>query len=407
MDLPNDMEPRPIDLRRPQLNLLRQLSDQAVLEAILRDGPITRPEIAERTGLSKPTVSEAVRRLEQSDLVRSAGARPGRRGRTPDSYAVNDLAGYVIGVDIGGTDIRVGATDIYGEFIAEESRPSLKDGARAIPRQVHALVRDVMREAAGTHAQLLALGISTPGVVDPVSSRVTSLAYNVSRDGAFDPLADLRGRFDVPMLVENDVNLSAVGEKWRGLAVGISDFVFLSIGAGVGMGIVLGDRLVRGVHGAAGEIGYLPFSSDPLARRHRVHGGFEDEVGAAGMLMAARKGPDRAGASPQSVDEVFARAASDPASRAILENERLRIGFAVATVCAILDPALVVLGGEIGSNPALQGPVRETAAAVFPLTARIETSLLGERAALQGALAIALREARDRLFRRGVRAGVG
>jgi predicted NBD/HSP70 family sugar kinase len=389
---------------RSQLNLLRELSDQAVLETIFRDGPITRPEIAEHTGLSKPTVSEAVRRLIQARLVRPMGVRAGKPGRSPVSYAVDDAAGFVVGVDIGGTNLRVGAVDIYGEKLAEQELPTDTGSTRAVARQVYEMVRDAVRTAGATHGQLLSLGVSTPGVVDPVTRRVTSLAYNISPDGAYDPLALIRDRYDVPLLVDNNINLSAIGEKWRGLATGVSDFVFISIGAGVGMGIVLSDELVRGAHGAAGEICYLPFTSDPFDHRHRMHGAFEDEVGAAGVLAAAHARDDWIGERPRTVEELFARAENEPAASEIVQSEAEKVATAIASVCAMLDPAMVVLGGGIGSNPALLRPVRETTAALLPLTARIETSLLREKAALHGAMAIALREARDQLFRRGVRA---
>src|SRR5207237_444720 len=141
-------------------NLLRELSEQAVLETVFRGGPVTRPGIAARTG------------------------------------------------------------------------PTRKESARALDRQVHDRVRDAIARAGATHGQLLALGVATPGVVDPATSRVTSLAYNVTPDGAFDPLALIR--YDVPLLVDNNINLSAVGEKWRGLARGVADFVFVHFGAGVG-----------------------------------------------------------------------------------------------------------------------------------------------------------------------------
>lgn len=386
------------------LNLLRELSDQAVLEVIFRDGPITRPEIAEHTGLSKPTVSDAVRRLMQARLVRPMGVRPGKPGRSPVSYAVDNAAGFVVGVDIGGTNLRVSAVDIYGEKLASQEQPTDIGSTRAVARQVYEMVRDAIRTAGATHGQLLALGVSTPGVVDPVTRRVTSLAYNISPDGAYDPLALIRDRYDVPLLVDNNINLSAIGEKWRGLATGVSNFVFVSIGAGVGMGIVLSDELVRGAHGAAGEICYLPFTADPFDDRHRMHGAFEDEVAAAGLMAAASARTDWIGERPKTVEELFARAAEEPAAREIVQDEATRVGTAIAAVCAMLDPALVVLGGGIGSNPALLRPVRETTAALVPLMARIETSLLREQAALHGALAIALREARDALFRRGIRA---
>jgi predicted NBD/HSP70 family sugar kinase len=239
-------------------------------------------------------------------------------------------------------------------------------------------------------------------VVDPVTRRVTSLAYNVAPGGAYDPLELIR--FDVPLLVDNNINLSAVGEKWRGLAAGVADFVFVSVGAGVGMGVVVGDELVRGAHGAAGEIGYLPLTGDPFDDRHRLHGGFEDEVGAAGVLEAARTHPGWRGPPPATAADVFAAAETDAAAREVVDAEGRRIGLAIATTCATLDPALVVLGGGIGSNPRLLRPVRETVAALVPVPVRIETSLLREQAALYGALAVALREGREQLLGTGRRA---
>jgi predicted NBD/HSP70 family sugar kinase len=263
------------------------------------------------------------------------------------------------------------------------------------------IVNDVVHAAQASHQRLLALGISTPGVVDQRTRRVTSLAYNVSPDGGFDPLGTIGRRYDVPVLVDNNINLAAVGEKWSGLAQRVSTFAYVSIGAGVGMGVVIDDEVVRGAHGAAGEICYLPIGTDPFDERHRLHGGLEDEIGAAAIVAAWR---DADGAAPASPEEVFERArAGEPAALRIVDNVARHLGVAIATICSVVDPELVVLGGGIGSNALLLAPVRATAAALFPLTVRIETSMLGEKAALQGAIAIALREARRQLFSAGRR----
>ena len=244
----------------------------------------------------------------------------------------------------------------------------------------------------------MALGVSTPGVVDQATGRVTSLAYNVSPDGGFDPASAVGERFDFPVLVENNVNLAAVGEKWNGLAKGVSSFIFVSIGAGVGMGISIDNELVRGAHGAAGEICYLPTGTDPFDRRHRLHGALEDEVGAAGILAAVQE-HDWDGEKPDSARAAFELAESgDRSARAVVERVARHIGMAIATVCAIIDPELVVLGGGIGSNTALLRPVRAAVASLVPVPARIETSLLGPKASLHGAIAVALREARDEFF---------
>src|SRR4051794_24573068 len=312
----------PLEGQSPRPNLLRELSEQAILETIFREGPITRPEIAPRTRISKPTVSAVVDRLVRARLVQPAGERPGRRGRTPLAFTVNSSAGYVIGVDIGSTHLRVEAIDIYGERLA-----GLELETGAVDEQIDAAVARLDAELAPTHQELLALGVSTPGVVDPATRRVTSLAWHVRATGDF-------SRFGVPVRVDNDINMAAVGEKWRGLAGGVSTFVFVSVGAGVGMGIVIEDDLFRGVHGAAGEIGYLPLARDPFAAQHRRLGGLEDEIGADGILAAYRA----AGGDAASAREVLERArAGDAAAAGVVEAVAQRIGLAIATVCAVVD----------------------------------------------------------------------
>ena len=201
--------------------------------------------------------------------------------------------------------MRVAAADLFGEPICDLKQPTAKDGGRAVGVQILEMVSEVIDRAGAVHGRPLALGISSPGIVDRASGRVTSLAYNVAPEGGFDPLEVIRDRFDLPVLVENNVNLAAVGEKWFGLARGVSTMVFIAIGAGIGMGIIIDDELVRGAHGAAGEIGYLPLAGDPFDPRHRLHGGLEDEIGAAGIVAAfnERRGPDDPELS--SVHEVF------------------------------------------------------------------------------------------------------
>src|SRR5436853_3655791 len=322
-----------------RLSLLRELGEQAVLETIFRNGPIPRPEIAAATNLSKPTVSAAVNRLEQGGLVRAAGRRAGQRGRNPVAYVVSSRAGFVVGADIGGSNVRVAAADLFGEPLCDLKRPTAKDGGRAVGVQILEMVSEVIDEASAVHGRPLALGVSSPGIVDQTSGRVTSLAYNVTPEGGFDPLEVIRDRFDLPVLVENNVNLAAVGERWFGLARGVSTMVFISIGAGIGMGTIIDDELVRGAHGAGGESCDIPLAGDPFNPRHRLHGGLEDEVGAAGIVAAFNdaRGPD----DPElaAAHDVFDRAAAgDAAARSVVEQVASRLGTAIATVCPILDP---------------------------------------------------------------------
>src|SRR5215475_7565970 len=141
-------------------SLLRELGEQAVLETIFRRGPITRPEIAAVTNLSKPTVSTAVNRLAQGGLVRAAGRRAGQRGRKPVAYVVSPRAGFVVGGDIGGSNVRVAAADLFGEPIRDLKRPTTKDGSRAVGAQILEMVSEVIDLASAVHGRPLALGIS-------------------------------------------------------------------------------------------------------------------------------------------------------------------------------------------------------------------------------------------------------
>src|SRR6478752_5882227 len=134
-----------------RLSLLRELGEQAVLETIFRHGPITRPEIASATNLSKPTVSAAVSRLEQGGLVHAAGRRGGQRGRSPVAYVVSARAGFVVGADIGGSNLRVAAADLFGEPICDLKRPTARDGGRAVGMQLLEMISEVIDQARADH----------------------------------------------------------------------------------------------------------------------------------------------------------------------------------------------------------------------------------------------------------------
>ena len=400
--------PDPADPPRAQppsasrLGLLRDLGDQAVLHGVFAAGPITRPEIAIATGLSKPTVSSAIARLEKAGLVRADGARAGARGRSPIAYVVSDRAGFTVGCEITDSTTHALAADLFGEPLARrEAATPAGDGA-AVAARATELVEEVIAAARPGSGEPLAVGLSVPGVVEPDSGRVICLAHHVVADGAFDPAALLRERLGIPVHADNDVNLAALGERAFGVARDVSTLVYVAVATGIGMGIVIDDALVRGAHGAAGEIGYLPLAADPFDPRHHARGGLEDEIGAAGVLAAHTRA--LAPGAPPAADApaVLERAAAgEPAARAVVSDVAARIATAIATVCAVVDPELVVLGGAIGASPLLLGPVRAAVAELAPAPVRIEVTALRGRASLHGALGIALRAARRRLLSPG------
>lgn len=365
-----------------------------VLRVLLDGPPRTRPELAARTGLSKPTISGAVRRLEGARLVSATGVRRGQPGRVPVYYGVAPAAGFVIAVDIGGDNLRACAADLTGTELAARRRATPESGTDAVVRATIQMITRLRSEAGTSHGELRALALSAPGVVHG-DGRTVSLAYNLGEEGPFDLVTDIEQAVGVPVAVDNNVNLAAQGEVWRGHGREVPTFAFVAVGAGIGMGLVHKGELVRGAHGAAGEVASLPLPGRPAAIRRPVHGRELLAAEAGGYRMMARASRLKwEGDAPASVAEIFARAESgDRTASGLVRDEGRQIGLTVASACAVFDPELVVLGGGVASNPLLLPIVTRSARSLVPFPPRIEISGLGDLASLTGALSVALSRA--------------
>ena len=233
--------------------------------------------------------------------------------------------------------------------------------------------------------------VGVPGVVD-AEGRL-NLTHFRELEG-LDLGRELERRLGLGVTLVNDINLAALGEEWQGVARGIDDFAFLSVGTGLGMGLVLGGELHSGRHGAAGELDHalLGFGGDfdPSA----------SAVSAYAAELAAAPGAVSALTPPYEPREVFTAARrGDPLARAVVAEVARRIALHIAPVAAVADVGLVVLGGGIGANgDLLLEPIRDMLASWLPYPPRLEISSLGEAAVLYGALAIGLRTALDDVF---------
>jgi glucokinase len=395
--------------------LLRQLNSAHVLRAIRTHGPISRAELAKTIGLSKPTVNEVVEGLLGKGTVLESEAngaerplRPGRRARLLRFRA--DL-GHVLGIDIGANKLLVVVADLNGDVIASERRPVRereRADATALLKQVQAAATAVLA-AAGTRRSLLqAVGVGTPGVVDPATGRL-SLAPQL---GGWDNLPlgrRLQRSFPCPVLVENEVHLSVLAERWRGAAQGIDDALFVQAGYGIGGGLLVGGRLYRGANGAAGEIGYLPFTDDWSPRDGL--GPFEHAAGGSayarhGRRAAAARGGRRllelAGGDAGAIDAetVFAAAAEgDAAALRILDTLVGRLARGIAAAAIVIDPRTVIVGGGLSrGGELLLRPLERELAALMPIAPQVVLSDLGEEAVALGAVRLAVQTVEDRLF---------
>lgn len=358
--------------------------DSAVLE-LLRVRSATRPQIAEATGMSKPTISAAIAALEQAGLVQEDGQIVGATGRSPVVYRLNATARLVAGIDVGGVNTRAAIADLRGHILAEHAEPT--DSDRVID-QVSALIsrlKSRVRRTLGRRPELTAAVLSTPGVITDGS--LVRLAYNVRPGGIMD-YSHLPARIKSPLRVENNVNLAAIGEHRVGAARSTRTFLQVSVGAGIGVGIVYDGRLLRGHNGAAGEISYLPIGARPLGTQIET-GNYESATAAGGLLERAhsKAWPQR---PPRDVAELFAWAADgiDTAQR-LVNDEGARIGLAVVAARTIIDPELVVLGGGIGRNELLIPPVTAVCERLLPVPCPIVTTELADRGSLLGAVTAA------------------
>jgi predicted NBD/HSP70 family sugar kinase len=377
-------------------SLLRAINARTILELVQRSGPISRAQVARDSGLSKPTVSLGLAALLEAGLVREVGRSSGGRGPTAVLYELNPEAGWVAGIDVGRYWVRAALVDITGTIVARRDERARVSSARALIGQIGALARDLAGDAGIGWDQVSHVTVGSPGVFEPTRGAVI-LAPNLPGWGRHGLVEALRGELGSRIGVENDVNLAAVGERWKGLGRGVRDFGFLSVGTGVGMGLVLGGELYRGSSGAAGEVGYLPVGVDPHDRQVRRRGAFEEATSGMGVVRIAR---DAGMSGPLTPKKVFALARrGDPLARRVVEVEAQRIALGLAVVIAVVDLELVILGGGVGGNAdLLLEPVERELRELSPMRPRLAVSALGDDAVLQGALATALAAAQDRLF---------
>jgi predicted NBD/HSP70 family sugar kinase len=341
--------------------LLRALNESAALAHLLGRGPLTRPQLRELTGLSKPTVSEAVRRLGEAGLVRVVGHVSGGPGPNAEVYAVNPDTAFAVAVSVRQTptpqvpSVAAAIADATGA-VREQVELAVDFGGTDPVGTVAGVVRRLAATVGRDRVEVVQLGVA--GAVDPRAGTV----HHVDLPGWDRPglLAALRERLGTRVDLDNDVNLATVAERRRGVATAAENFVLLWCGDGLGLGIDLGGTLLRGTRGGAGEIGYLPLYGPDA----RPAGELQELVGGPAVIELAARFGVRAGTAGEAVR------ASGPEFLAALAE---RMVLMLATVAAVLDPELVVLAGEVAQ--AGGAPLRDAVAQVLRSSTRLDTDV--------------------------------
>jgi predicted NBD/HSP70 family sugar kinase/DNA-binding CsgD family transcriptional regulator len=363
--------------------LLKRINEREVLETIRAGAPISRAEISRRAGISKPTVSLALRSLRESGLVREAERGPDGPGYGAVYFEPVAEAALVVGLDLGARFVRGAVCDLAGTIRARQDVELAVADADAAVATISRLQASLL-DAAGLEASLVdGVVVGVPGVVS--GDGTLRLIENVSGLEARPFARELQEALGLPIALENDTNLAALGEHWQGVARGVDDFAFLSVGTGMGAGLVLGGELHRGRNGAAGEIDFALVGVDQTV-----------DPSAPQVAELAR---DLTGLSADPRAVFGAARNGDAGARAVVDEVARRIALHVAAIAGVADVELVVLGGGIGANgDLLLDPVGRLLGDWLPFPPRVEVSTLGEAAVLTGALAVGLQAALENVF---------
>lgn len=340
--------------------LMRQMNRSKVLLTLRDGGPMTRPAMSKATGLSKITVDAVAAELLAEDRVVESPEPPtGSPGRRARLLTFRHDSAHVAALDIGASRARVAVADLSGALLAQEQvdLAGVTTGATVIALVRSALQRSIA-VAGLSNDRIRALCIGTPGIVDPVTQRVR-LAPQLPQWDDVDLVAEMSFIGDCPILVENEVHLAVVGERWRGAARGLDDIAYVHLGVGVGLGIVKSGQLLRGAHGGAGEIGYLPLVGLDADNGEGGRGRFEWLVGGAAYTRAAQalvesgRGESllrSAGGDSSRIDAalIFAAAkAGDKDAEQIVDRILGYTASGIATVITVLDPGVLIIGGGL------------------------------------------------------------
>lgn len=411
--------------------VLRAMNDRAALDLLLTHGPLSRGRIGKLTGLSKPTASQLLARLEAAGLVVVTGTSEGRPGPNAQLYAVNPDAAYVAGLDVTSLGLRAAVADITGRTVGTfEAHAPGRPRSGAVASVVEA-VEGAAKDAGVRREELRRLVIGTPGAFDPSTGR---LRYASHLPGWHSPtlLDELAAALPIPLEYDNDVNLAAVAEQRLGAARGHEDFVLLWNEQGIGAALVIGGRLHRGWTGGAGEVGFLPVPGTPLVRgpARANSGGFQELAGANAVLRlagelgleydpraemkdaaadllarATRTGPPAGSGGEGGSESAGGSGAGRVGEPRAAHEELLRrfatgIAVGLASLVAVLDPQLIVASGGVlaaGGEP-LRELVRTELAELAVPRPRLVLGTVTEHPVLSGALESALATTRDEVF---------
>lgn len=385
-----------------QPQALKQMNKRLILQTIRRRQPVSRSEIAEVTAISRTTVSQLTDELLREGWIREVGQGISgtKGGRKPITLSINDDAAWVVGVDIGGCITTIALINLSGQIKRITTFPSNRTSM--LDALIEQLERFLSRVDPGV--RIIGMGIGAPGITRSSDGLILSAP---ALDWTNVPLKRLlEERFHLPVYVDNDVNLAALGEFWKGAGKDKRNVIMITVGTGIGCGLILDGTLYRGAGGAAGEIGSMVTEADAVDHwTDPVFTGFgflESKAGGPGLVRQILERIDEADASsplrrahdPLTAKEVFEAARKgDPLAKSIVSQSLCHLAAGIINTIVLIDPEVVILGGGLmGSSDMLLPKIREAVSRLSPSQPEIRSAQLGDDAGVIGAAALVLQE---------------
>ena len=376
----------------------------SMLRLIWREREISRAEIARRTELARSTVSEIVVELLRTGLIAEVGAGKSRGGRRPIVLQFQDESCGILGVDMGGAHVAVALTNLRGEVLAWEER---RHPVRTDPEGTRALILELCETCIAkwrrSTRRLVGIGVAVPCPVDP--RHPDRLSELVLPDWhGHSGFALLRERYGIPVLLDNDANMGALAERWWGAGRDVANFAYIKVATGVGSGHVIDGKIYRGATGVAGEIGHLAIDPHGEPCICGLRGCLGTLVGQAALvarannLLAEYPRSVLAGGPPTVTAIENAALAGDPLALRVVREAADYLGIAVAGMLNLMNPAMVIIGGDLAPlGELLLEPLRETVRRRTLVSsieaAEVRTSALGPQAVAVGAATLVLKSA--------------
>ncbi|XID90654.1 ROK family protein [Paenibacillaceae bacterium WGS1546] len=374
--------------------LIKRINTAIVLECILRGSPLSRAQISEQSGLNKATVSSLVQDLIDGSLVREIGTGQSSGGRKPVLLEFVATSGYAIGVDLGVNYIRGALTDMRGNIAAERTSSLHDPEPGAAIGRLGDLIETLAREAPPSRYGIAGIGVGVPGIVD--ENGTILFAPNLQwRDVPLRRL--LAERFGLPVTIDNEANMGALGEQKYGAGRDVSNLVYVSVNIGIGTGLILNKSLYKGAAGFSGEMGHLSIEARGQTCTCGNRGCWEMYASERALLHRA------APLGFSSLEELIAAAAGGRRDvLALFAEIGEYLGIGIANIVNVFNPDAVIVGSRMSqARPWLEHALRETVvqrALGFHLRkVQLLFAELGERSSMMGAAEMAISGFFDRV----------